>query len=253
MKKILIALLLLAGSAHADETRAQAIKSLMGLGMPGALATEVAQLATGNASINQSLKPDTDNTLDLGSALKQWRNGYFGTNLVFGAASAKIIPGATSFLFRNNADNATNLTITDAGAVTSRSTITSGGDITFSGADQSINGGSTNVRLKINGNLQHNYTDGKDNLGIAAYKIVPGATSFSFRNNADTQDNLIISDAGNWKSTNTNVGWAVRAGANTACNTTCTANHGCLFGYDIGTTAVVDCSSALADSCVCSF
>ena len=55
------------------------------------------------------------------------------------------------------------------------------------------------------------------------------------------------------KSTATNLGWAARAGANTACNTTCTAAHGCAFGYDIGTTAVVDCSSALADSCICSF
>lgn len=39
-------------------------------------------------------------------------------NLLFSAASAKIIPGATSLLFRNNADTQTNVTIADAGAVT---------------------------------------------------------------------------------------------------------------------------------------
>jgi hypothetical protein len=41
-------------------------------------------------------------------------------NLKFGAASAKIIPGATSILFRNTGDSASNIAITDAGAVTFR-------------------------------------------------------------------------------------------------------------------------------------
>lgn len=50
-------------------------------------------------------------------------------NLTFGAASAKIIPGATSLLFRDNGDANTNLSITDAGAVTVRAglTVTAGG------------------------------------------------------------------------------------------------------------------------------
>lgn len=39
-------------------------------------------------------------------------------NIIFGAASAKVIPGATSLLFRNNADTASNIAITDAGAIT---------------------------------------------------------------------------------------------------------------------------------------
>ena len=48
-----------------------------------------------------------------------------GTNAItFTAASAEIIPGATSLLFRNNADNATNLSITDAGVVTIRAGLT---------------------------------------------------------------------------------------------------------------------------------
>lgn len=45
-------------------------------------------------------------------------------NLTFGAASAKIIPGATSLLFRDTADANTNVTITDAGAVTIRAGLT---------------------------------------------------------------------------------------------------------------------------------
>ncbi len=53
-----------------------------------------------------------------------------GTNAItFTAASAEIIPGATSLLFRNNADTATNLSITDAGLVTVRAglVVTAGG------------------------------------------------------------------------------------------------------------------------------
>lgn len=50
---------------------------------------------------------------------------------------------------------------------------------------------------------------------------------------------------------NTNsIGWSVVAGANTACNTTCTS--GCVFGEDtsvIGT--IVACTDATADVCVC--
>jgi hypothetical protein len=44
-------------------------------------------------------------------------------NLIFAAASAKIIPGATSLLFPNNANNATNLSITDAGLLTTRNAL----------------------------------------------------------------------------------------------------------------------------------
>ena len=42
-------------------------------------------------------------------------------NLTFSTAVAKIIPGATSLSFRNNADTASNLAITDAGVVSVRS------------------------------------------------------------------------------------------------------------------------------------
>ena len=53
----------------------------------------------------------------------------FTSNITFSAASAKLIPGATNFSLRNNADNADNVLVTDAGAVTIRAgaTITAGG------------------------------------------------------------------------------------------------------------------------------
>lgn len=52
-------------------------------------------------------------------------------------------------------------------------------------------------------------------------------------------------------STANDIGWRAAAAANQACTTTCGAGKGCVFGYDITTTAVVDCSNAAADSCIC--
>lgn len=42
----------------------------------------------------------------------------------------------------------------------------------------------------------------------------------------------------------------VSSGANTACSSTCSANL-CRGGYDIGTTTLTNCASALSDSCFC--
>ena len=91
--------------------------------------------------------------------------------LLFGAAAAKIIPGATSISHRNNADSADNLLITDAGAVTVRNgfTLTAGDAVLTAG------------RLLVS---------------AAAAKILGGVTSLSLRNNGDTADNVLITDAG---------------------------------------------------------
>lgn len=86
-------------------------------------------------------------------------------NLSFGAASAHIIPGATSLLFRNHADSASNLAITDAGLVTV---------------------GVGNLELTA-GNLV---------FDAASASIIPGATSLLFRNHANNATNFSIADAG---------------------------------------------------------
>lgn len=120
------------------------------------------------SAVNHDLLPSADGTYDLGSSTLEWQDGFFdgtlttdalvnsGTstlsglvtatvgvtattgdftattgNLIFGAASAKIIPGATSLLIRNNADSQSNVAITNAGAVTTAAGITATtGDIT---------------------------------------------------------------------------------------------------------------------------
>ena len=98
--------------------------------------------------------------------------------LIFGAASSVVIPGATALSFNNNANNATNLQILDAGSVAIRNglTITAGGETITAG------------NLTI--------TAGNLTFGAAASQIVPGATSISLRNNANNADNLLIADAG---------------------------------------------------------
>lgn len=55
--------------------------------------------------------------------------------LTFSGASFSFVPGATSLLFRNNANNATNLSISDAGLLTVRAGATlTAGNLTYSAA-----------------------------------------------------------------------------------------------------------------------
>lgn len=57
-------------------------------------------------------------------------------NATFSTAAAKIIPGATSLTFRNNADSADNLSITDAGIVSLRNNLSVDGNILFTGTQE---------------------------------------------------------------------------------------------------------------------
>lgn len=400
MKKILshlfvviAALLALAGSALADTCAS----SLTGPAFTPAQAVKLC--STFGSSLSISLLPQTTNAVDLGSASKQWRNAYLGTNLVFGAANAKIIPGATSLKFQNNADTNTNLQIADAGTATFRASIlpatdgdntlsnlgsgsfgfkniylsdainrsqfvqssglyvsypsgqglffrnastdvwsltsagvltqnaTNGGDIVmakaasglvtgetaraanvttattaaapvyvsgaaasgdlaaFVGSGAAANGatvdffktratsgqastivqsGDTIGQLKFYGANGTTYDPAAVILVTVdttpgATTDMPGAIDFQLSPDASATPASVLklkndksaNFTGAIKSTATSLGWVVRSGANTACTTTCTAGKGCAFGYDIGTTSLVDCASALADSCVC--
>ena len=99
-------------------------------------------------------------------------------NLTFGAASAKVIPGATSILFRNNADAATNVTIADAGAVTIHRaglTVTTGG-VTVTG-NSTITGTLGGVTT-----LTANTFAG----GAATSKVLIGSSALQVRDSGDT-------------------------------------------------------------------
>jgi len=84
--------------------------------------------------------------------------------IIMSTAASTLRPGATSFAIRNNADSVDNVLISDAGAMTVRSTLTiTANNLVF---------------------------------GQAVTRVVPGVTSFSIRNNANSADNLILTDAG---------------------------------------------------------
>lgn len=190
------------------------------------------------------------------------------------ASASKLVPGATSFAVRNNADSANNLLLNDNGTATLRNTLTvSAGGIAVTGystiaslrvgggADDGnafqVNGSQTiSSNLRVAGNItlgqngKHVATDSAGTLAdiltaatadnvvrlgysttvasngfiiflangaetgritstvlqlasgvalkfaTAAAKIVGGSTSVSLRNNADSADNVLVTDAG---------------------------------------------------------
>lgn len=85
---------------------------------------------------------------------------------------------------------------------------------------------------------------GRGSVGNLAFTNGGTTTNVTIGSSGISTNNVITS------SRTTDLGWSVVAGANTACNTTCT--NACVFGEDtsvIGT--VVGCTDASADLCVC--
>jgi hypothetical protein len=66
-----------------------------------------------------------------------------------------------------------------------------------------------------------------------------------------TADGGTCTSDGNLSCTGNDMGWAVVAGANTACTTTCTS--ACIFGVNTAATEadIVNCADATADECLC--
>lgn len=213
-----------ASTAAAQTTESTAITNLMGLGMPAALAEEVADLVTGDAvyANNQyirfrnaansanidAIKVDSSDDLlimsDAGDVIKLGVAGStyltLGTTgtLTFAASNARVVGGATSFAIRDSTDSNNNLSISDAGAVTTRAGIT-------------VN----------SGNVQ----------------ISSGALSAT--------DTITSSATGS-------LGWAiVDQTDNQACTTGCT--NACVAGQDLAgaNKPLVGCSDATADICLC--
>lgn len=148
MKKVLLSVflgLLIAPNANAVPSCGSSL-------MPAFTANQATQLCkTFGSAVSQSLIPSTDNTYDVGSSSLGWRTGYFDTSVItplvshatslalgiagtaeatftdnaltLSGASFSVVPGATSLLFKNNANSATNLSIVDAGTLAIRADI----------------------------------------------------------------------------------------------------------------------------------
>lgn len=175
MKKLLTLLAILFSTSALADTCS---KNLMPT-FPSAQASKLCATFLGTSTVSASIIPGTTNSYDLGSAAATFRTLYLGTDIIFTAASAEIVPGATSLLFRNNADAATNLSITDAGLVTARAgLVATAGGVTATAGNVAI-------------------TAGNLTFAAASAKVIPGATSLLIRNNADSQSNVAILDNGN--------------------------------------------------------
>ena len=101
-------------------------------------------------------------------------------------------------------------------------------------------------------------TDDNIDLGTASAEFQDAffdgtVTADGLANSGDsTLGGLVVKSTGALESDATNLGLDAAAGSNTACDTTCAVADGaCVFGFDAGTTALVDCASALADTCIC--
>lgn len=109
------------------------------------------------------------------------------TAITFSHASARVIPGATSLTFRNNANSADNLSIADAGTVTFRGaavfagTLTGITNITLSGT---ISGGTTIDGTTITGSTA--VAAAKFTCTAASTKFMLGATNTLFRKSDDS-------------------------------------------------------------------
>jgi hypothetical protein len=105
-------------------------------------------------------------------------------------AASRLVPGATSFSIRDTGNVNDNLLVSNVGNVTVRGTLSAGGQLVISAGGASITGGAT----VATGDLS--VSAGRIVMGAAVSKIVPGATSLSLRNTADTADNALVADGG---------------------------------------------------------
>ena len=152
-----------------------------------------------------------------------------GTNGVIDVGTGKVtFPDGITAAITGNADTATALAANpaDCAANTFATTIAANGDLTCAAVGDA---GVTDA-LTISGGTVNNSVIGG---------VTPAAASVTTLN---------ASGAVTFTSA-TNIGWSVVAGANTACNTTCT--NACVFGQNTGDMAIVDCANATADVCVC--
>jgi hypothetical protein len=88
-------------------------------------------------------------------------------------------------------------------------------------------------------------------LAVTGASTLTGAVGAGAITSTGAVSGTSLTTAGTITSTiATAIGWSVVAGANTACNTTCT--NGCVVGQDTGTANIFGaCTDATADVCLC--
>lgn len=174
-----------------------------------------------------------------------------------------ITGSAPKFIAQGDADTGYQISIVNTGADTTAGeleafkTRSSAGD-----ANTIVNSGDTIFRIRARGADGATYQSAGAIVftvdGTPGSSDMPGAIDFqtSPDGSATLASVLKLSNdrtaqfTGQVKSSfATDLGWAVVAGANTACNTTCTS--ACVFGQETTSKAILACTDATADTCLC--
>lgn len=182
-----------------------------------------------------------------GNALGSSSYGWNGLYLSDGTDKWSFVPGTNLLTLAAGADDQTAKICGGSAAAT-----TNGACVNLLGDD--VGGADAGGDLEFRPS---------DNAAAVSKFYTPGASlawsvGANITQDASSGGNIVMTKAGTYVkapsfiSDSTDVGWVVRAGADTACTTTCGANKGCLFGIDAGTAAVVACATATADTCLCS-
>lgn len=270
MKNLIKALLLicaLSTTAFAQDDISQST-GIIGNGRLLGAKTYDGQLTVGILGIDSSgntvIKALSGKTVSIPGTMSFTGNATLAANLVFSAASAKIIPGATSLLVRNNADSASNISILDSGAITlamqnqtiSKQTsdasdngtlqISAGGAVAFDGTrggtfymSGNESGGGVGGQVQTYG--------GAVSTGHIRNILKHTSATFTVEGSTGT---LTATDGGKLSSSATSdFGWALVSAANQACNTTCVS--ACIMGQETTSKAFLACTDATADICLC--
>jgi hypothetical protein len=280
MKRILLVLaLFISTNAHAGDAQIQA---LMGLGMPGALATQID--AQYGSAVPQSLIPSANNTYDVGSEALKFRSGYFGTGLTLSSGiSSPVLSGLAAYSADMTANFAGNnfagftTGTNDVNELIMKGVAGTGGPFsayaksraTDGSADTIVQSGDTLATIASYGADGVNFRRAAQIVitsdGTPGASDMPGAIDFQTTPDGNTTpvSALKLSNAGNATFAGTligtgtsTIGWTVTSVlANTACSSRCTTPA--VFGFGLTTdsafpiTGFFDGSSASSDICLC--
>lgn len=180
-------------------------------------------------SFSESLIPNADNTLDIGDATHSIRTIYLGTSrisktsdilrvrqdanrlftwdassdaaltMTFGDAGTTATQIFTLSASTPDADDDSSIVIAGGGAAgaTRGGSITIAGEEVLGGGDITYNTGTGDTHIfQVAGTTEAILADDKLTVSGTSFSVVPGATSFLFRNNADNATNVTITDAG---------------------------------------------------------
>lgn len=190
--------------------------------------------------------------------------------LVSGGLASAPTAGGTGYtvgdiltISTGNADATATVTAVSGGVVTSVTRMIAGSGYSVATGQATTGGTGTGCTLNITAvatstdkaggalNLSSGISTGSAGSSVNIQAAKSGAGSGS----TDVTPATVIAvtptqtSAGVTVTATSDIGWAVVAGANTACNTTCTS--ACVMGMDTGASVPLACTDATADNCLC--